>query len=500
MKLFKKIVCTVIILVIVASTGVFANAETKIVSSFKRQYYLSAPKYDKGLESTLTSAWDKYDTAVDISKYKINLNDFNDILNYICDLYPEYFYLDFDKIIYSSIDGYYVSDITLGYRYSNDVLDAQRAELNNAVESIISKMNGISNDEDKIVFFHDYISSHNAYDPDGVSGDVEAVDDYSFTAYGTLVKNLSVCQGMSDAFILLCKRVGIDSVLASSEQMFHAWNLVRLNNRYYHLDITWDDSIFNANLEYASSDFLDVKGFVSHNYFMKSDSQMLKLDHYGWNKTKNAIDSSTFNNYYWNDVNSNIYYIKGFQYYIKDSKLIKRNPATASETVLYTINNSIFTGDDSNYNWSSNNALLSYNYKDYFLFMNLADGIYAYDLSNKNVSKVYSYNDKGFIAGFNIDGNIISYDVANVKAGKSYKIADKTENITIPNQKLVYGDVDNSGEFDIADLLAIKQHLVYYDNDFNQFNADVNEDYYINLKDVLLMAKKLANYDIAFGE
>ena len=361
-------------------------------------------------------------------------------------------------------------------------------------------MNGISNDEDKIVFFHDYISSHNAYDPDGVSGDVEAVDDYSFTAYGTLVKNLSVCQGMSDAFILLCKRVGIDSVLASSEQMFHAWNLVRLNNRYYHLDITWDDSIFNANLEYASSDFLDVKGFVSHNYFMKSDSQMLKLDHYGWNKTKNAIDSSTFNNYYWNDVNSNIYYIKGFQYYIKDSKLIKRNPATASETVLYTINNSIFTGDDSNYNWSSNNALLSYNYKDYFLFMNLADGIYAYDLSNKNVSKVYSYNDKGFIAGFNIDGNIISYDVANVKAGKSYKIADKTENITIPNQKLVYGDVDNSGEFDIADLLAIKQHLVYYDNDFNQFNADVNEDYYINLKDVLLMAKKLANYDIAFGE
>ena len=174
-------------------------------------------------------------------------------------------------------------------------------------------MNGISNDEDKIVFFHDYISSHNAYDPDGVSGDVEAVDDYSFTAYGTLVKNLSVCQGMSDAFILLCKRVGIDSVLASSEQMVHAWNLVRLNNRYYHLDITWDDSIFNANLDYASSDFLDVKGFVSHNYFMKSDSQMLKLDHYGWNKTKNAIDSSTFNNYYWNDVNSNIYYIKGFR-------------------------------------------------------------------------------------------------------------------------------------------------------------------------------------------
>ena len=31
MKLFKNIVCTVIILVIVASTGVFAIAETKIV-------------------------------------------------------------------------------------------------------------------------------------------------------------------------------------------------------------------------------------------------------------------------------------------------------------------------------------------------------------------------------------------------------------------------------------------------------------------------------------
>lgn len=484
MKKIKRLLSGVLAFALILSTGVLANADSIKATrkvSLKRNLYLSSTAYPKDFETALTSAWDSYKTELDISKYKIRFEDINDIYNEISDLYPEYFYLDYNNTSFFG-SGNYITKLEIGYLYSNDILDKQRSELNNAVENILSKMKGISRDEDKIVFFHDYISSHNAYDPVGVSGDVDSVEDYSFTAYGTLVNNVSVCQGMSDAFILLCRKVGIDSFLVSSEAMVHAWNLVKINNRYYHLDITWDDSIFNANLDYASNDFLDVKGFVSHDYFIKSDSQMVDLNHYGWNKIKNAIDNSTFKNYYWDNVNSNIYYIKGFQYYIKNSKLIKRNPSTGTETVLYTIENDVFKGDDGNYVWNSNNALLSYNYKDYFLFMNLSDGIYAYDLTTNRTTKVFDYTDKGFIAGFNIENNEISYDIANVKDGKSYKTADKTANVTIPTQKPVYGDVDNSGEFDIADILAIKQYLVYYDNNFNQFNADVNEDYYINLK------------------
>lgn len=502
MKKIKGLISIILALTFVLSTGVLANAysiKAKRTLKLERNLYLSSTSYPKAFETALTAAWDNYEAEVDISAYKITFDNINDAFNEVADLHPEYFYLDYSNTSFYGF-GNYVTKLKLGYLYSNDVIDTQRAELNAVVDDVVAKTKGIKSDVDKVVLFHDYISAHNAYDPDGVTGDVDEVSDYSFTAYGALVKQVSVCQGMSNAFILLCKKVGIDSVLASSDSMVHAWNLVKLNNKYYHLDITWDDEIYNAKLDYASSDFLDVKGFVSHNYFIKSDSQMLDLEHYGWVKTKNAIDSKTYNNYYWDNVNSHIYYIKGFQYYIKNSKLIKRNPATETETVLYTIDNSVFNGDDNKYVWKSNNALLSYNYKDYFLFMNLADGIYAYDLTTKNVSKVYSYTANGFIAGFNIDNDKIIYDVANVKDGQSYKIADKTAKVTIPAQKLVYGDVDNSGEFDIRDILAIKQYLVSYDIDFNQLNADVNEDYYIDLKDMLLMEKKLAGYDITFGE
>ena len=53
----------------------------------------------------------------------------------------------------------------------------------------------------------------------------------------------AVCAGTACAFKLLCNRVGLPSivVLGKIPAGRHAWNLVRVNGKLYHVDCTWDD-------------------------------------------------------------------------------------------------------------------------------------------------------------------------------------------------------------------------------------------------------------------
>lgn len=59
---------------------------------------------------------------------------------------------------------------------------------------------------------------------------------------------------------------------ASGEEISHAWNLVKINGSWYHIDSTWDDPVTPYNINSPNL-----------NYFLKSDSVMAK-DH-SWNRT-----------------------------------------------------------------------------------------------------------------------------------------------------------------------------------------------------------------------
>lgn len=61
-------------------------------------------------------------------------------------------------------------------------------------------------------------------------------------------KNAPVCEGYSEAFKILCDLSGIDAmcVEATAGNAAHKWNLVRLNDKFYHCDPTWFDSTITS--------------------------------------------------------------------------------------------------------------------------------------------------------------------------------------------------------------------------------------------------------------
>ncbi|MBE5804951.1 MAG: hypothetical protein E7316_10635 [Clostridiales bacterium] len=63
------------------------------------------------------------------------------------------------------------------------------------------------------------------------------------TTYAALVEGTAVCEGFATAFYRLALEMGIDArVVEGMTSERHAWNIVELDGKYYHLDATWDCS------------------------------------------------------------------------------------------------------------------------------------------------------------------------------------------------------------------------------------------------------------------
>ena len=87
------------------------------------------------------------------------------------------------------------------------------------------------------------------------------------TVEGALLKKLCVCEGYALAFRKLMSSYHIPCKLvygrANGER--HAWNMVKLNGNWYHVDVTWDDPIVNGNNGNTN---------IHYEYFLKSTDYM----------------------------------------------------------------------------------------------------------------------------------------------------------------------------------------------------------------------------------
>ena len=92
--------------------------------------------------------------------------------------------------------------------------------------------------------------------------------DYTFSNYnadGVLVKGFGVCDSYSRAYSLLLTRVGIENKRLTGKcgTEGHAWNLVKIDGQWYHVDCTWDDP--------NDSGEASVSGWEGYDYFLVGD-------------------------------------------------------------------------------------------------------------------------------------------------------------------------------------------------------------------------------------
>lgn len=140
-------------------------------------------------------------------------------------------------------------DYTYDYRemYVNgDTKDLDGKELDafNTASKIYSLyIEKCQNDYEKVKAAHDYIVKNCTYNKEAVDNDSLVDDDFS--VYGVLVKGIAVCEGYAKAFMMLMDIADIECIMvtgnAGEDNVLHAWNMVKLEDEWYHIDVTFDD-------------------------------------------------------------------------------------------------------------------------------------------------------------------------------------------------------------------------------------------------------------------
>ena len=142
------------------------------------------------------------------------------------------------------------------------------------------------------------------------------IDD-PWSAEGALIYNRPVCAGYAAAFQLGMQRLGIPCQTVINTAANHAWNRVKIDGYWYHVDVTWDDPLRDRG----------YWGTIETKYFMKSDSRMAGYydgTHGTWDtKSKDVPATSTIYDYAgWGSYSGSAYHPSVYSFTMTKSAAI----------------------------------------------------------------------------------------------------------------------------------------------------------------------------------
>ncbi|MGA1869456.1 MAG: transglutaminase domain-containing protein [bacterium] len=192
---------------------------------------------------------------------------FSDIGNIVRQAFEEIMaeddYLLFSYVSYRHEISGNEGDVIINYQVQYLTTHEQEEMVSERVTEVLAEIiTDNMNYEEKEKQIHDWIVTHVAYD----------LSETNFSAYAALFLESTVCQG----YALLTHKMMNEALITTriipgqAGGVNHAWNMVELCGKWYHVDVTWDDPV------------PDISDYVEYNYFNKSDSE-IELTH-TWDK------------------------------------------------------------------------------------------------------------------------------------------------------------------------------------------------------------------------
>lgn len=130
------------------------------------------------------------------------------------------------------------------YRCVVVVNQAGETALSKKVVEIADKFRHLS-DVDKVMAVHDYLIDHIEYSNPHIR---------SF-AYGALIEGKAVCQGYAQSLAMILNNLNVEchtivAMTKGSNPVLHEWVRVKLDGKWYYIDLTWDDTPWAEDKNY----------------------------------------------------------------------------------------------------------------------------------------------------------------------------------------------------------------------------------------------------------
>lgn len=257
-----------------------------------RYYYNRLTDYSKVIYNAIVNNIDNIKTG----KYKIDIDyDFGSLLNTVdgqeeLKLYyedavnainldvPHLFYLEFSKMslniertsnIFSTtyklyidsgkFENYLKEEFTSGA-----AVDVAASQVEGAKNQVMVTLTGT--DYYKAKKLHDWLIDYMYYD---------ATSKQKATVYGGLIEKKGVCEAYSRIYKYILDEIGIENILVTGTATNstgvteeHMWNYLKIDNKWYAVDVTWDDPIIVGGGK--------INDKIKHKYFLVGSQEFFK--------------------------------------------------------------------------------------------------------------------------------------------------------------------------------------------------------------------------------
>ncbi len=186
----------------------------------------------------------------------ISIDDYARVLETVRCEQLMFFYLESRAVgnFNSSINTF---EMLFKYKYSIREVNIMLMQTEAAAKEIVAQTDGMS-DYEKLKFFHDYLVLN-------VESSTE--DEFADSVYGALVEKKALCEGFAKAYSYLCNIAGIENMIVTgTTDVPHMWNMVKLGENWYHVDVGWDKPA-----DILAEQYPDM---VLYQYFLADDSIM----------------------------------------------------------------------------------------------------------------------------------------------------------------------------------------------------------------------------------
>lgn len=288
-------------------------------------------EYDAGIQDVGTELQSNFDIEtvlydslincekqIDLTSFSIDAGEINNLA------------LDYYNFLYNNPDLFYVSTgfsyatnsltnkivyIIPNYTMTENEISQARLIYESGIRKALRLVDDTMSDLQKALVIHDYICNTASYPKLIYDGSTLTNDSPLFhSAYGFFSNAKVVCEGYTNAYTAILKRLGIEAKMVSSSTMNHAWNVVKINGNWYNADLTFDDPVMD------SDNYSSFYGIFNHTYFLKSNDYFTNsapTKHTGIVYPENVqCNDTSYDDYFWNNIIGYVGVHDGDYYYM----------------------------------------------------------------------------------------------------------------------------------------------------------------------------------------
>ena len=392
----KNVSIRVVFYMVVCICVCFAGNSVKDASAAEQT------KYDK-LKIKVIQAYKEYKSEVDVSSLDLYIDndksEIKEVMTEVVNKTTSIFYTSHSYSLEYAGTTRKITKIQLGYAaeykkasgaVNESAIKKTAAKINKEVKKITAQIKTGMNNVDKALFVHDYIVKNTSYED-------KASDNSRLTEYGILVNHKGNCQGYSLAYAVVMEKLGFNVRFVDSDSMGHVWNQIKLNGKWYNVDLTWDDPVDNDNGK-------NQDGVVYHKFFLTSDTYLKNNGYSGFEATN--ADNKKYDKSYFKNITSAFDYNNGKWIFMMSSGIYKRTHIDSGKAKrIYKVKGM---------------CLIKFNSTKYYYIA--YNRLYMFNLKNNKASFIWSpvkkYSNSYYITQIKYSSGKIKYYVKNPKNNK----------------------------------------------------------------------------------